>query len=328
MRPQTFAAAAYATGQHTGEAKIFRSGKDSCRIVHRELISSISGTAAFTVQSQIALNPGLQASFPWLSTQAQAWERYRFNKLRFRFYTRTGSNVPGSVMLTPDFDAADPAPISESIASSYECCEEDAPWKDITCTLPQRSLMGDMKEKTIRLGALQANQDIKTYDAGNLFVCTVDGTAVGWGKLWVEYDVTLFQPQVPAGGFQASGTLFANSNTTGAAPFGAAVDQLSTGPIGLSATNNVVSVANAQIGQEIAMSMGVTGTGLTALTFAGTGLTPKNVTVAVNTAGTFAVSQETFTVSAIPASLTVTCTATTVSRSIMVVSALAPAPTF
>jgi hypothetical protein len=236
-RPQKFAAAAYATGQHTGEAKVFRSGNDTCRIVHRELLSSITGSINFTIQRAIALNPGLAASFPWLSTQAQAWERYRFNKLKFRYFIRTGSNIPGSLMMSPDYDAVDPAPLGEAIASSYQDCEEDAPWKDITCTLPQRTLMGDMKEKTIRTGALAANQDIKTYDAGNLFVITTDGAdnTTGWGKLWVEYDVTLFHPQVPAGGFQSSGTLEGNTASSAADPFGTDSAQSANGPIQLSA---------------------------------------------------------------------------------------------
>jgi len=103
-------------------------------------------------------------------------------------------------MLVPDYDAADSAPFSEQIASSYEDVAEDAPWKDICCSLRPSALHALGPTKFIRTGALAANLDIKTYDAGNFFACTIDGTAVNWGKLWVEYDVTLFTPQLnPAG---------------------------------------------------------------------------------------------------------------------------------
>jgi hypothetical protein len=328
-RPQRSAAAAYATGQHTGEPKVFRSGNDTCRIVHRELISSIAGTVAFTVAQAIALNPGLSASFPWLSTQAQAWERYRFNKLRYCYYTRTGSSIPGSVMLTPDYDAADAAPVSESIASSYQDCEEDAPWKDITCNLPQRSLMGDMKEKTIRTGALQPNQDIKTYDAGNMFVCTVDGTAVGWGKLWVEYDITLFHPQVPAGGFQASGTLTANSNITSTAFFGQLADQDATGPLNLSGVGVNVVVANPQIGQEIAATFMVVGTTITTVTvLPGAGLTIKTALSSAITATAASVTA-TFRVTASPCTIALGVNGTAaLTQSNLIVTALSPVPSF
>jgi hypothetical protein len=103
-------------------------------------------------------------------------------------------------MLIPDYDAADSAPISEQIASAYEDVSEDVPWKDIKCTLRPAAMHPDGPKKYIRLSGLASNLDIKTYDVGNLFVGTTDGTAVPWGKLWVEYDVTLYTPQLPSAG--------------------------------------------------------------------------------------------------------------------------------
>lgn len=327
-RPQKAAAAAYSSGQHTGEPRIFRSGVNTCRIVHRELISSVSGSVDFTVQNAFALNPGLAASFPWLSNESAGWERYRFNKLRYCYYTRTGSNVPGSLLMTPDYDASDAAPVSEAIASSYDDCEEDAPWKDICCVLPQRSLMGDMKEKYIRSGPLSANQDIKTYDAGNLFVCTTDGTVVGWGKVWVEYDVTLFNPQVPAGGFQGSGTLVTAGGTSVTNPFGTSSNK--TGPVAMTAAAAVLSLSNVQQGQEVSLASNVLGTALTAASF-GTpvGCTIKTTMAAscINAAATQAAAAVTLIITAVPASITLTV-AGTPTGNFTVASVLAPNPSF
>jgi len=200
---QASAAAAYATGQRSQPPSIVAS-RDSSRIVHRELVGSITGSTAFSVVNELALNPGIAATFPWLSSQALAWEQYRFNKLRFCYYTRTGSSTPGSMLLVPDYDAADAAPGSEQIASSYEDVAEDAPWKDICCELRPSAMHSMGPKKYVRTGPLAANLDIKTYDAGNLFPCTTDGTAVSWGKLWVEYDVSLFVPQLPPVGLPSS----------------------------------------------------------------------------------------------------------------------------
>jgi len=195
----TSVASAYSTGQET-TAPIIRATRDSSRIIHRELVASIVGSANFAVPFEFAMNPGISASFPWLATQAQAWETYRFNKLEFKYFTRTGSTTPGSILLVPDYDAADAAPVSEQVASSYEDVTEDVPWKDQCCTLRPSSLHSIGPKKFVRTGPLAANLDIKTYDAGNLFVATTDGTAVSWGKLWVEYDVTLYTPQLPPTG--------------------------------------------------------------------------------------------------------------------------------
>lgn len=327
---QSMAAAAYASGQQSGQPQVFRNSADSCRIVHRELIGSVNGTVAFTVAQSFPLNPGMPTFAPWLANEAAGWERYRFNKLRYCYYTRTGSNVPGSVMLAPDYDPADAAPVSEQIASSYQDCEEDAPWKDICCELMPRTLMGDMKEKTVRNGALAANQDIKTYDAGILHLCTVDGTAVPWGKLWVEYDVTLFTPQVPPGGFSAVGVLVSGGGAIAAStPFGAA--PVNTGGISLTAAaTSVVTLSNIQVGQEVSVAYLANGTTINTAPTIGTlvGLSAASTASAgfnspTNSQG---LNISTFTVTAVPAQFTLSVTAATVTKSTLIVSILAPIP--
>jgi hypothetical protein len=203
---QTSAAAAYSTGQ-SSYAPLIQSSYESSRIKHRELIGSVVGTVAYSTAGlgPFFLNPGLSATFPWLATQAQGWEQYKFNSLKFCYYTRTGSATPGSVQLIPDYDAADAAPISEQIASAYEDVREDVPWKDIECVLDPRAMHPDGPRKFVRTSPLAANLDIKTYDVGQMFIGTTDGTAVNWGKLWVDYDVTLSTPQIPPGGFGVQG---------------------------------------------------------------------------------------------------------------------------
>jgi len=213
------AAVAYAAGQSTSAPKI-TANRNSARIVHRELVTKVAGTGSYTVAASLALNPGLASTFPWLSTQAGAWETYRFNKLRFCYYTRCSSATPGSVQLVPDYDPADAAPGSEFIAASFEDVQEDAPWKDICCELRPDAMFPMGPKKFIRQASLAANQDIKTYDAGNLFVTTTDGAVTNWGLVWVEYDVTLFTPQTPSAGFAASQHLLSSAAPSTAAFMG------------------------------------------------------------------------------------------------------------
>jgi len=196
-----------------------------CRIRHRELVASITGSAAFGIAAGFPLNPGLAVSFPWLSVEAQAWECYHFNSLKYEYFTRTGTSTPGSLLLAPDYDAADGSPQNEQVASSYMSTEEDAPWKDIVCVLDEKSLAAGVSKKFVRTQSiLPANLDVKTYDSGNMWVCTTDGSAVSWGKLWVEYDVTFYTPQLPSAGavFMAGGAIQGGGTITPAAPLGTA----------------------------------------------------------------------------------------------------------
>lgn len=238
QQKQSSVAAAYATGQ-SFQPPLIQSTRDSSRIVHRELVASITGSAAFAVPIAMPLNPGLQSSFPWLSTQAQSWETYRFNKLRYCYYTRTGSQIPGSVMLVPDYDALDTPPVSEQIASSYDDQQENVPWKDIKCDLRPSSMFSQGPRKFVRSGAPPAGSDLKTYDAGQMFVATVDGTAVNWGKLFVEYDITLYTPQLPPGGLPNQGLHITSATNTTGNNFSTPVISAGSSPIAVLAANTL-----------------------------------------------------------------------------------------
>jgi hypothetical protein len=228
---QSVAGVAYASKQVGRSPNVKQNTSNSCRIQHSELLSSITGTVGFTSQS-FALNPGISTSFPWLSVIAQNWEEYRFCNLRFRYVTRSSTANPGSLMMAADFDAADAAPLTEQIMSSYESCVEDAPWKEIMCPLKTQSLQGQVPRHYVRTAALAANLDIKTYDCGNFFIATTDGTAVPWGKLWVDYDVEFFIPQLPApgvldisGGLVTAGGVMSAANPLGSVPVADAQNQ-------------------------------------------------------------------------------------------------------
>jgi len=326
LQKQVSVASAYATGQSIGKARYFQNSVDSCRIVHRELVTSVTGSVAFAVASTVQINPGLPLTFPWLSVQAQGWEKYKFNKLRFCSYTRTASTTPGSLILAVDYDAADSAPVNEQIASSYYSTQEDAPWKDICVDLDPKRLAED---RYIRTGALSSNLDIKTYDVGNLHVCTIDGTAVAWSKLWVEYDITLMNPQLPSAGAAGAGALAGATAQTAAAPFGTAA--VATGSYNLSSATNVISFSGLSIGTEYCFDICITGTVITACTPAATtGITQKTnmADSCVNAAATLASCSQTFTATATSGTYTLTVTATTVTAARLVVCALTPAPSF
>jgi len=323
---QSSVASAYATRQSTGNATIFRNNSDSCRIIHRELVGSVVGSVNYVVGNTFSINPGLSNSFPWLAVQAQGWEKYKFNKLKLCYYTRTGSNTPGSVILSPDYDAADSAPVNEQIASAYHGTEEDVAWKDDCLTFDPKRLN---QERFIRLGGLAANLDIKTYDVANAYVGTLDGTAIAWGKLWFEYDITLINQQLNSSGPQGAGELNGNGGSKSAAiPFG--LLPVTTGSYNITAAGPIISMTGLSIGTEYCITITADGTVLTNAgigTFVG--LTSKTgLFGGTNAAATIACTVLTVTATANVASFTWTITATTVSAAQLVISALSPAPGF
>jgi len=315
----------------SGHKPVFiRMSHSEQRIMHRELVSKVvtPGNGLFTILAAIALNPGLQASFPWLSNEAAGWESYRFNKLRLIWVPSMGTQVAGDILIAPDYDAADAAPTGEAAMASYSDSEEANIWARFECVCEPDLLNGEMRRKFIRLGALAPNLDVKTYDSGIMFVASTDDAINNTGKLWIEYDVTLFNPHVPPGGFQAAGWIGTGTGPAAATPFGTIPTSGGTLALSASATN-VLTIGNVQPGQEINVSFATAGTVITACS-QGTpvGMTAKiQFQSCINAAATDAACVGTYVVTALNPTITVTVTATTVGQSQAVVTVLAPLTT-
>jgi len=311
---------------------VTRAGYDEQRIIHREKIARVSTTGAgnFAIQSRIALNPGLAASFPWLANEANGWETYRFNRMRFIWVPSGGASVAGNVIMGADYDASDGNPAGEAALSSYADAEESALWVMICADCDPRRLNGTAPRRFVRNGALAANLDVKLYDSGNFFVATTDDSAVVVAKLWVEYDVSLFTPQVPSGGFFQTGTLQgAGGSLAAATPFGAA--PVVTGAPALSgAATSTLSMTGLVIGQEYALTIQLVGTVISVVSPAATtGMTFVTSAVSMNNAAaTASAAFVTFTATAETATSVVTVTATTITASRVVLANLAPVPAF
>jgi hypothetical protein len=183
----------------------------------------------------------------------------------------------------PDYDAADPAPTTETIASTYNGAVEDAVWKDSCCELDVKMF----RELFIRTGALAQNLDIKTYDIGNFFSCTTDASSASpIGKLWVEYDIELINPQLPATGISTTATVISGGTVTVANPLGTV--PVAAGGFGQSISGSDVTYNGLTAGVEYYASFITSGTSITAtaLTTSGFNLSTTQVTSAINAAGT------------------------------------------
>lgn len=278
--------------------------------MHREFIQNVSGTANFTVAIFLPLNPGLAGTFPWLSNIANNFEQYRVHKMRFCYLTRTGTNVPGSVMIAPDYDAADAQPVSEQILSNYAELVEDAPWKDLCCNLKPAGMHALGPKKFVRNGLIPG-QDLKTTDVGSIIVATVDGTAVNWGKLWVEYDIEFFEPQLNP---QGSGLGSTAQGTAGTAASVISAGLAISGSLISSVVGNVISFENLVPGGEYSLSFGASTGASTMATSAAVGITAKTgIFAGANQSGS------TFTANGQVGSLTLTSSGATVNPFIVVV---------
>jgi len=96
-----------------------------------------------------------------------------------------------------DYDPADPPPTSKVTMLGNMTAVSSPVWAGVELEY-NIGVSKTLLDKFTRNMSLDANLDIKTYDAGNLFIATEGLQTNGAiGNLYVEYDVSLLIPQFP-----------------------------------------------------------------------------------------------------------------------------------
>jgi len=180
-----------------------------------ERVSSILGKILFSSGTFLSINPGLAATFPWLSTIAQAYELYKFTKLWFEYRTTSGEVVSGTnpaigkVIMNTNYDPDGPILTNIQQMENYEGNCNFPPYQKIArhyvdvngkkmgqvTPYSRRYVRSDIVSSTTNVGG---SPDPHAYDLGFLQVAVAgmpaDGNQVG--ELWVGYEIDLIKPKV------------------------------------------------------------------------------------------------------------------------------------
>lgn len=189
----------------------FGSNKNIVHVRHREYLGDvITSSSANTFQVQTYnINPGLSATFPWLSQVCgSSFQQYRINGMIFEYRSMSAdalnstNTALGSVVMATDYDSADAAFTSKAQMENTEfgvsCKPSSCMVHAIECARNQTAV----SEQYIRAFSVPSGADIRLYDLGKFYIATAgfQGTSVNVGELWVSYDITLFKAiQQPPG---------------------------------------------------------------------------------------------------------------------------------
>lgn len=175
-------------------------------ISHKEFLGDVissSSASTFNLKSY-PINPGLDASFPWLGQVAGNFQQYKIMGMAYEFRSMSAdalnstNTALGQVIMATNYDALAPlfqskaemenSAYAQSIKPSSSClhlieCD--------TSTLP-------ISELYLRTGDNPPNSDLRMYDLGNFQIATngFQGTNVNAGELWVTYQIMLLKPKI------------------------------------------------------------------------------------------------------------------------------------
>jgi hypothetical protein len=155
---------------------------------YREYVGEI--TEAETIYSY-RLNPANPDLFVWLSNIAKFFEKYTFRSLRVTLVPRLPSSTTGSVDMCVDFDATDTAPDDSSTMRNYQPSITANVWMPTAFNIPPDRRVLFTKETNSF-----PDVDQKMYDMGILYV---NSDVARSHLIYIEYDVMLFNKQIPTG---------------------------------------------------------------------------------------------------------------------------------
>jgi hypothetical protein len=241
----------------------------SVMVRHREYIGPISGTTAFNVAYSLTVNPGISATFPWLSIIAQGFQEYNMKGMVYHYVPTSGMAISGtnsalgSVMMQTSYRSDDTAPTSKIQMLNEYWANEVVPSETMCHPIECDPRENPFSIHYVRTGNIPSGEPL-LYDLGTTFVCTqgMQGTNQV-GDLWVTYEVELKKPIVASsvttlGGYYSSRF----SGGTNSALFAGAQSAIS-GNMPLTFTGNTITLPIGLTGQFVMFFYVVSSGGLT-----------------------------------------------------------------
>ncbi len=228
---------------------------------HREYLGKIAGATGFSVLSK-AINPGLSTSFGWLYGLANRYESYRVKRMVYHYVPSKTGTFAGTIILGIDYDASDASPFGEDELQTYWGAKTSVITEPLSLVASVQAMHKIGPSKFVRMGSLDADQDIKLYDVGNFFYA-VDGCAdtSSIGRIFVDYEIELQTPQSDPSAIVSG--VYSFTSESAAAPLGTAI--VSSGPLGLTWVSGTTFKVNTP-GQYLFYWNVTTATTLTACT--------------------------------------------------------------
>lgn len=198
-----FAPVAKAKAMRMTQGQVLPASAGNIRVRRREYITDVFGSVGFAA-TVYNINPGLSTTFPWLSSLARNFEKYKFHILRFGYETEVATSTAGSIMQAFEYDVHDPPPINKQLIMGLNGAVRSPAWSPMYSEALREQLV--KTDRLIRTADIPPNTDLTLYDVAFYCISTSGlPNTNACGELYVEYDVELMVPNVPSPSETADG---------------------------------------------------------------------------------------------------------------------------
>ncbi len=172
-------------------------------IRHREFVGEVRGSTSFAIAQTHVLNPGLSASFPWLSAVANSFQEYKIRGMVYHYVPSsgiavTGSSALGTVMIYTSYRSNDSPPGQKVELLNEYFASESVPSESFCHPIECDPKENPFNIQYVRAREVPAGDNRLLYDHGVTYVATSGQQSAGTalGDLWVTYEVELKKPIV------------------------------------------------------------------------------------------------------------------------------------
>lgn len=172
-------------------------------IRHREFVGEVRGSTTFAIAQTHVLNPGLSASFPWLSAVANSFQEYKIRGMVYHYVPSsgiavTGSSALGTVMIYTSYRSNDSPPGQKVELLNEYFASESVPSESFCHPIECDPKENPFNIQYVRAREVPAGDNRLLYDHGVTYVATSGQQSAGTalGDLWVTYEVELKKPIV------------------------------------------------------------------------------------------------------------------------------------
>jgi len=208
-----------------GQTPRFSTSQSTNIVSHREYLGDITGATAFANLSY-PLNPGINATFPWMSTIASNYQQYKFHGIIFEFRSLITDFVtggaPGVLAIATNYNADQTPFDTRQEAENSEYAVATKPTLNLVHMVECADDQVANKLYYVRTGAPPAGQDLRNFDYGLTQFITQSNPSQVLGELWVSYVVEFFKPTMSSqnGSIDAQGFHTERTSATPTNPMG------------------------------------------------------------------------------------------------------------
>lgn len=185
------------------------------RIRHMEYIGDVvapdpAGDGKQTTpfaSSVYGINPGDAGTFPWLSTLANSFEEYTWNRLAFSYKTTSSDAIVangataslGVVCMATEYNSNNPPFFMRQQMELYQGCMSVKPSMNGTHFVECRRNLTPYQTLYVRANVHFTNDQrgpLQNYDIGQFQVATCNCKPGVLGEIWAVYDITLKKPKL------------------------------------------------------------------------------------------------------------------------------------